>query len=211
MRDYRDAKAMAHTLRDALASKDYKISVGESLELIAHLFGVADWNTLSALIKNAETTQDTTGKRRKAGHVQFAPTTEEALHRALGTAVERGQREATVEHLLLSLTRDPDVMAIMKAREVELSSFRNLIARSIDLHCESDGGGGGVDPKPSPAFQRVVQHAILDVQGAGGGSVTGANLLAAIFLDEESTAAQMLRERGIDRSDAVKATRHRTG
>jgi hypothetical protein len=50
MRDFRDAKAMAHTLRAALATKGINITVSQSLELIAQAFGVADWNTLSATI-----------------------------------------------------------------------------------------------------------------------------------------------------------------
>ena len=49
MRDFRDAKAMARTLRASLASKGLKISVAESLELTAELFGLADWNTLAAV------------------------------------------------------------------------------------------------------------------------------------------------------------------
>ncbi len=51
MRDFRDAKAMAQTLRAALATKGLKVTVSESLELIAQTFGVADWNTLSATIR----------------------------------------------------------------------------------------------------------------------------------------------------------------
>jgi hypothetical protein len=51
MRDFRDAKAMAHTLRAALAAKGVKVTISESLELIAQAFGVADWNTLSATIR----------------------------------------------------------------------------------------------------------------------------------------------------------------
>ena len=51
MRDFRDAKAMAHTLRAALAAKGLNISASKSLELIAQAFGVADWNTLSAAIR----------------------------------------------------------------------------------------------------------------------------------------------------------------
>ena len=38
MRDFRDAKAMAQTIRAALAAKGHKISVGESMELIAQAF-----------------------------------------------------------------------------------------------------------------------------------------------------------------------------
>ncbi len=51
MRDFRDAKAMAGTLRAALDAKGLKITVSESLELIAKAFGVADWNTLAARIR----------------------------------------------------------------------------------------------------------------------------------------------------------------
>ena len=55
MRDFRDAKAMAQTIRAALTAKGHKITVAESLELVAKGFGAADWNTLSAAIKSAET------------------------------------------------------------------------------------------------------------------------------------------------------------
>jgi hypothetical protein len=51
MRDFRDAKVMAHALRAALAVKGLNISVSQSLELIAQAFGAADWNTLSATIR----------------------------------------------------------------------------------------------------------------------------------------------------------------
>jgi hypothetical protein len=53
MRDFRDSKVMAQTLRAALAAKGHRITVAESLELIAKAFGVADWNTLAAAIKSA--------------------------------------------------------------------------------------------------------------------------------------------------------------
>ena len=51
MRDFRDAKAMAQTLRDSLTTKTVTISHSESLELVSRMLGVADWNTLSALMQ----------------------------------------------------------------------------------------------------------------------------------------------------------------
>jgi hypothetical protein len=54
MRDFRDAKAMAHSLRDALKAKAVEISHGESLELIARSFGYENWNILSAKIGTAQ-------------------------------------------------------------------------------------------------------------------------------------------------------------
>lgn len=54
LRDFRDAKAMAQTLRDALAARSVTLTHSESLELIAHILGLRDWNVLSARIQ-AET------------------------------------------------------------------------------------------------------------------------------------------------------------
>jgi ATP-dependent Lon protease len=51
MRDFRDAKAMAQTLRDSLTNRTVTISHSESLELVSRMLGVADWNTLSALLQ----------------------------------------------------------------------------------------------------------------------------------------------------------------
>ena len=53
MRDFRDAKAMARTLREALAAKAVTISNSQALELTAKMLGQRDWNTLSAAIETA--------------------------------------------------------------------------------------------------------------------------------------------------------------
>ena len=54
MRDFRDAKVMAHSLRDALKTKAMEITHSESLELIAKTFGYENWNILSAKIDTAQ-------------------------------------------------------------------------------------------------------------------------------------------------------------
>ena len=51
MRDFRDAKAMAQTLRESLTNKAVPISHSESLELVSRMLGIADWNTLSAMLQ----------------------------------------------------------------------------------------------------------------------------------------------------------------
>jgi ATP-dependent Lon protease len=51
MRDFRDAKAMAQTLRQSLTAKSVTVSHSESLGLVSRMLGAADWNTLSALIQ----------------------------------------------------------------------------------------------------------------------------------------------------------------
>ncbi|MFB9265751.1 glyoxalase superfamily protein [Bradyrhizobium erythrophlei] len=59
MRDFRDAKAMAQTLREALGAKSISLTHSDSLELIAKLFGLRDWNTLAARIQSAGGPADT--------------------------------------------------------------------------------------------------------------------------------------------------------
>ena len=54
MRDFRDAKAMARALRDALKAKSIETTHTEALELIAKAFGYENWNILSAKIGAAE-------------------------------------------------------------------------------------------------------------------------------------------------------------
>jgi len=63
MRDFRDAKTMAQTLRESLTTKSVTISHSESLELVSRMFGLADWNTLSAMLQS--TRRDTTTPARK--------------------------------------------------------------------------------------------------------------------------------------------------
>ena len=54
MRDFRDAKAMARSLRDALSAKAVQTTHSESLELMAKAFGCETWNILSAKIDAAQ-------------------------------------------------------------------------------------------------------------------------------------------------------------
>jgi hypothetical protein len=53
MRDFRDAKLMAKSLRDALAEQAIEIPHSKALELIAAQFGYDDWNILAAKIEAA--------------------------------------------------------------------------------------------------------------------------------------------------------------
>src|SRR5215469_14846378 len=66
MRDFRDAKAMARSLRDALNAKSVQTTHSESLELIAKAFGYENWNILSAKIDAAQPPGGATGQQPAA-------------------------------------------------------------------------------------------------------------------------------------------------
>jgi catechol 2,3-dioxygenase-like lactoylglutathione lyase family enzyme len=55
MRTFHDAKAMAKSLREAMARRDVALSHAECLEIVAAQFGLADWNVLAAKIAGGET------------------------------------------------------------------------------------------------------------------------------------------------------------
>jgi uncharacterized protein len=66
MRDFRDAKPMAQTLREALKAKSISITHSESLELIAKALGSHDWNELSSKIEASPPTAAKSGKSATA-------------------------------------------------------------------------------------------------------------------------------------------------
>jgi hypothetical protein len=197
MRDFRDAKAMAHTLRAALATKGLKITVSQSLELIAQAFGMADWNTLSATIRGGEAA----GPRDNASEPQF-PTTA-TMHRALAYAHQRKHQYETLEHLLLALIDDVDASAVMKACKVDLGTLKEKLTNYIDNDLKTPVIDEGGEPKQSAGFQRVVQRATLYAEGRGRPNRTGAELLVAIFAETESPAARLLGQQGMTRQDAI--------
>ena len=256
MRDFRDAKAMAQTLRAALAAKGLKISIGESLELIAKAFGAPDWNTLSAAIKASEAAPapavpiddnraldglaralgledwdklratieaarlpahpaqslapDAPPKSlpRSRGGTSFSGALEATLHRALALANTRKHAHATVEHLLLALIADADAAEVMRACEVDLSELAARLTLHIDNELKSLVVDNGEAATPTAGFHRVIQRAVIHVQSSGRDDVTGANVLVAIFSERESHAAHFLRERNMERYDAVNFIAH---
>jgi Glyoxalase superfamily protein/Clp amino terminal domain, pathogenicity island component len=158
MRDFRDAKAMAHTLRAALATRGHKVTNSESLELIAQAFGVADWNTLSAAIRD-----EAAGPHNNAPAPQF-PTTA-TMHRALAYARQRKHQYATLEHLLLALIDDVDASAVMKACKVDLGALKAKLTNYIDNDLKTLVIDDGGEPKHTAGFQRVVQRAAHYAEG----------------------------------------------
>jgi hypothetical protein len=208
MRDFRDAKAMAHTLRASLASKGLKITVGQSLELIAELFGLPDWNTLAAAIRSGAPTTDTdVTQRRRANIVWPSGFTREldlTLDRALTHAKERKHEFATLEHLLLALLDDPDASSVMKASEVDLQALRQAAIAYIDEKLKtwvmiSDER----DTTPTVAFRRVVHLATVRSLKRETSSL---DVLGSIFRETESPAVWLLNEHGMSQEKIVNIT-----
>ena len=133
---------------------------------------------------------------------------EQALHRAIKLASDRHHEYATLEHLLLALTDDPDAAQVMKACNVDIESLRRMLFKYVDEELLTLVIEDGEDAKPTTGFQRVVQRAVLHVQNSGREEVTGANVLVALFTERESHAVFFLQEQNMTRLDAVSFISH---
>jgi Glyoxalase superfamily protein/Clp amino terminal domain, pathogenicity island component len=206
MRDFRHAKAMAHTLRASLAARGIKITVSQSLELIAEAFGMADWNTLSATIRaeavrprnEATLPQSPTAAR----DVAVPASLEATFQRAVAYPEQRKHQYATLEHLLLALTDDVYASAVMRACKVDLGALKGHLVGYIDNYLKRlviDDG----EPRPTAAVERVVERAVIHMQSSGRAEVNGANVLVAMFSEHQSPAAHFLQEQEMTRYDAI--------
>ncbi|SLN57163.1 ATP-dependent Clp protease ATP-binding subunit ClpA [Pseudoruegeria aquimaris] len=139
----------------------------------------------------------------------FSKSLEAAIHNALAIANARKHELATLEHLLLALTDEPDSVKVMRACNVDLAQLRATLEDFIDddlstLITDIEGS----EAVPTAAFQRVIQRAAIHVQSSGRTEVTGANVLVAIFAERESNAAYFLQEQDMTRYDAVNYIAH---
>ena len=139
----------------------------------------------------------------------FSKHLEETLHRALRHANDRHHEYATLEHLLLSLTDDPDAIAVMRACGVDMDVLKKDIVDYLDTELDNLSiDEDDIEATPTAGFQRVVQRALLHVQSSGREEMTGANLLIALFSERESHAVYFLQSQDMTRLDAVSYISH---
>src|SRR6201991_3331094 len=138
----------------------------------------------------------------------FSRGLEKALHQAMNLARERAHEFATLEHLLLALTDDRDTIAVLTGCDVDVEALKGDLEDFINEELDSLVVPNGQDARPTAAFQRVIQRAVIHVQSSGKEEVTGANVLVAIFAERESHAAYFLEQQDMSRLDAVNFISH---
>ena len=133
---------------------------------------------------------------------------EKTLRNAYQLATDSKHEFVTLEHLLKSLTDDKDALSVLKACGVEIEELKNNLEDFIknDLSNLTDNFSG--EPKLTNSFQRVLQRAAIHVQSSGRESVTGANMIVALFSEKESHAVYFLHQQNMTRLDAVQYISH---
>ena len=134
---------------------------------------------------------------------------EKSLNEIAQSASARRHEFITVEHLLLALMSNEAALEVLKnvggdAAKL-ISELEKYIEETTPILPVSDQEHG---PQTTLGFQRVVSRSLFHVQSSGRKEVTGANVLVAIFSEQESQAVYLLKVQGVTRIDVVNYISH---
>lgn len=134
---------------------------------------------------------------------------EYTLNLAFKEARAKRHEFVTVEHLLIALLDNSAALDVLKSCGANVSRLRNNLVEFVDrttpiipMHIHDR------DTQPTLGFQRVLQRAVFHVQSSGKTEVTGANVLAAIFSEQESQSVYLIRQENVSRLDVINFISH---
>ncbi len=131
------------------------------------------------------------------------------LNTAFKQARSRRHEYMTVEHLLLALLENEAATRVLRACGADISVLSGELSEFVETttpvipESETDR-----ETEPTLGFQRVLQRSVFHVQSSGKTEVTGANVLVALFSEQESQAVFLLKKQNIARIDVVNFITH---
>ena len=132
-----------------------------------------------------------------------------SLNLAFRQAKDSRHEFMTVEHLLLALLDNPSAVEALKACGADMPKLRKNLEDFIgETTPVIPDGEDDRETQPTLGFQRVLQRAVFHVQSSGKNEVNGSNVLVAIFSEQESQAAYILKKSDISRLDIVNFISH---
>ncbi|GGF55685.1 ATP-dependent Clp protease ATP-binding subunit ClpA [Alteromonas lipolytica] len=135
---------------------------------------------------------------------------EQTLNEAFVFAREHRHEFMTVEHLLLALLDNSAAQEALKACGADIDNIRGELVEFVKdtTPLILDDQASDRETQPTLGFQRVLQRAVFHVQSSGKEEVTGANVLVAIFSEQESQAVYILKKADVTRLDVVNFISH---
>jgi ATP-dependent Clp protease ATP-binding subunit ClpA len=130
------------------------------------------------------------------------------LNHAFKVARDKRHEYMTVEHLLLCLLDNPTAAKVLRACGADADRLRKDVATFIEETTPLIAEGDARETQPTLGFQRVLQRAVFHVQSAGKKEVTGANVLVALFSEQDSQAVYLLNQQDVSRLDVVNYISH---
>ena len=133
---------------------------------------------------------------------------EYTLNSALKEAHDKRHEFITVEHLLLAMLDNSAALEVLKACGADSESMRRELIEFLAETSPLIPVGADRETQPTLGFQRVLQRAVFHVQSSGKKEVTGANVLVAIFSEQDSHAVYLLNKQDLTRLDVVNYISH---
>lgn len=127
---------------------------------------------------------------------------------AIKEAKQRRHEFFTLEHILYAILHDVTGRRILYHCGADLDQLRERLERYFEERSEKLPEGVDQDPIQTLAVQRVLQRALMHVQGADKKEVDAGDILAAIFFEENSYAVYFLKAQGISRLDVLSFISH---
>ena len=138
----------------------------------------------------------------------FAQSLEESLQRSIDYAAKKNHEHVTVEHLLLALIEDTDAANLLKACNINLSLLKSDLVKFIGEQKYLVLSNNEQLPEPTAGYRTVITRAAIHVQQSGKSEVNGANVIVAIFSQQESYSVYLLEKQEMTRYDAVQFISH---
>jgi ATP-dependent Clp protease ATP-binding subunit ClpA len=139
----------------------------------------------------------------------LSPELRETLDSAIKDTRRRRHEYITLEHLLLALLDDPSAREVLTGCNADIERLRAELEQFLEEHVPKLSHEGEV--QQTVGVGRVLQRAVLHVQGAGKAEVTGANLLVALYAEPESMAVYLLEQQQVRRRDVTLYISHGIG
>jgi ATP-dependent Clp protease ATP-binding subunit ClpA len=131
-----------------------------------------------------------------------------SLNLAFKEAREKNHEFMTVEHLLYALLGNPSAVEVLRACGANLEQLKQDLGKFLEETTPTLAADDDRETQPTLGFQRVLQRAVFHVQSSDKTEVTGANVLVAIFSEQESQAVYFLNKLNITRLDIVNYISH---
>ncbi|MCI0655138.1 MAG: ATP-dependent Clp protease ATP-binding subunit ClpA [Methylococcaceae bacterium] len=133
---------------------------------------------------------------------------EQSLNFAFKNAHDKHHEFITVEHLLLAMLENPAAVNVLKGCGGDVETLRRELSEFLEQTTPLIPRGVERETQPTLGFQRVLQRAVFHVQSSGKKEVTGANILVAIFSEQDSHAVYLLNKQNMTRLDVVNYISH---
>lgn len=137
--------------------------------------------------------------------IPMSPFLAATLSRAAGYADAQGHLQVTIEHLLLSLTEDPEATIVLKASNVDVGRLAADVSAQLGRIEERATEGTQRDVILSTDLKRILEAAAVAASQGKRREINGAIVLAAIVGEGRSTSAHMLRAQGMTFEEAIRA------